>query len=236
VQGSPRFTLDIEEVHLAVSVRVLSANKNDFCWRNSQGRAGPEWVLHTDCQNDPGVLVHIVDFNSIIDLLLGAAEEATKSVDEFVVDRAGAEIVTLVFHNGHLRPFVLLDLVSLDRIQALLSGKASKDVDVAATHGDRVGVPTLIHRALACDLILQSQVEPGVLLGRRPTSCDQDLVWRESDGCGALVELACAAVSQFLDRPLVFVHVVAQADLRIDIVSEQVYPRRLILGSLKQID
>ena len=85
-----------------------------------------------------------------------------------------------------------------------------------------MGIPTLIHGALVGDLVLLGQVKPCILLWGRPSSCDEDLTWGKSDGCGALVEFTGTAVVQFLDGPLVFVDVVAEADLGVYIITEQV--------------
>jgi len=213
VQRAPCLTLHIEQVHLSVSVRVLAANQNDFCWADSQSGARPKWILHADSEDDPWVLINVVHLNRIVDLLLGATEETAKSVDELVVDRAGAEIMPLVLHDSHLRPLVRLNLVLLDGVQALLAAEASKNVDVATAHGDGVRIPTLVHGALVGDLVLQGQVQACIFLRWGAAASDQDLCWRQSDRGRALVELAGATVAQLLDRPLILVHVVAQADL-----------------------
>ena len=44
--------------------------------------------LHADSQDNPGVLVNVVHFDSVVDLLLSAAKESTECVDEFIVDGA----------------------------------------------------------------------------------------------------------------------------------------------------
>ena len=45
VQAAPRLALHIEQMHLAVPICVLAADKNDLRWRDGQGGARPEWVL-----------------------------------------------------------------------------------------------------------------------------------------------------------------------------------------------
>ena len=101
----------------------------------------PLTYLHADSEDDPCVLVNVINFNRVVDLLLRAAEEAAKGVDEFVVNGARAQVVALVLHDGHLGPLVLLDFVLLDRVEALLAAEAAKDKDIAAAHRDGVRVP-----------------------------------------------------------------------------------------------
>lgn len=116
VQAAPGLTLHIEEVDLTVSIRVLSSNQDYLSRRNSQGRTCPKWILHTDGQDNPSVLVNIVNFNGVVDFLFGTTEEASKSVDKLVVNRACTQIMPFVLHHSHLRPFILLDLILLDRV------------------------------------------------------------------------------------------------------------------------
>ena len=158
VERAPSLTLNIEEVHFAVSVRVLSSDQNDFGGGYRQGGAGPEWVLHTNCEDNPSVFVDIIHLNRIVDLLLCAAEEATESVYELIIDSACAQVMSLVLHDCHLGPFVLLNLILLNRIQALLATETSEDEDVAAAHGNSVRVSTFVHRALVRDFISLGQV------------------------------------------------------------------------------
>ncbi len=95
-----------------------------------------------------------------------------------------------------------------------------------------MGISRLVHRRLVSDLVLQCQVKPRVFLGWGPASCNQNLVWSKGDGGRALVELACTAVAQFFYRPLIFVHVITKAYLRVDIVAEEINARYLVLGAL----
>ena len=37
VKRAPRFALHVEQVHLAVSIRVFAANQDDLCWADGQG-------------------------------------------------------------------------------------------------------------------------------------------------------------------------------------------------------
>ena len=232
VERAPSLALHVEEVHFAISVGVLSTDQNDLSWGDGQGRAGPERVLHTDREDNPSVLIDIIDLDRIVDLLLRAAKEASKRINELIIDSARAQVMPLVFHDGHLGPFVRLDLVLFDRVQALLATEATEDVDVSAAHRDSVRVSTLVHRALVRDLISLGQVEPSILLGWRTATSNQDVRRGEGDGRRALIELALAAIRQLFDRPLILVNVVAQAYLRIHIVAEKVYARRLVLCSL----
>lgn len=140
--------------------------------------------------------------------------------------------MALVLHDGHLGPLVLLDFVLFDGVEALLAAEATKHEDVAAAHRDCVRVPRLVHRALVRDFVLQCQVESSVFLRGRATTCDQDFCRCQRDRSTALVKLACAAITELLDGPLVLVHIVAEANFRVDIVTEKVDPRRLVLRSL----
>lgn len=164
--------------------------------------------------------------------MLSAPEEATEGIDELVVDRACTQVVAFVLHDGHLGPFVLLDFVLFDRIEALLAAEAAQDEDVATTHRDGVCVPRLVHRAFVGDLVLLGEVESGVFLWWGTAASDQNLGGSQGNGSTALVELARAAVTQLLDRPLVLVDVVAQTDFRVDVVAEQINPWCLVLGPL----
>ena len=232
MERAPSLALHIEKVHFAVSVRVLSTDQNDFCGRYGQGRAGPEGVLHTNREHHPSVFVDIVNLDCIVDLLLCAAEEATESVNELIIYGARTQVMPLILHDSHLSPLVLFDLILFDRIQALLATKATKDEDVSATHSDSVRVSALVHRALVGDFISLGQVKPSIFFGWRTATGNQDVCRCESNSGRALIKLALAAIGQLLDRPLILIHIVAQADLRVHIVAEQVDARRLILCSL----
>ena len=84
-------------------------------------QAWHQTYLHADSQDDPRVLLDFVDFNRVINFLFGAAKEATKGIDVFVVNRAGTQVMALVLHNGHLSPLVFLHIVFFDRIKALFA-------------------------------------------------------------------------------------------------------------------
>ena len=66
--------------------------------------------------------------------------------------------MTLVFHDSHLGPFVLFDLILFDRVQTLLATETTEDIDVSTAHCNSVCVSTLIHRALISDFISLGQV------------------------------------------------------------------------------
>ena len=189
--------------------------------------------LHSDSQDNPSVFIDIVDFDRIVDLLLSASKEASKCINELVVNCACTQVMSLVFHHSHLGPFVLLDFVLFDRVKTLFAAEAAEDVHVAAAHGNGMRVSTLIHRALVCDLVLNGAIDASVFLGRTAASSYQDLVRAERDRCGALVELGSAAVRQLFDRPFVFIDVIAEANLRVHVVPEKINSRRLILGTLQ---
>jgi len=148
VERAPSLTLNIEEVNFTVSVRILTTNENDFCWGDREGRAGPQRVLHANSQDNPGVLVDVVDFNRIIDLLFSAAEEATEGINELIVDCAGTQIVTFVLHDSHLSPLIALYFIFLNRVQSLLAAEATEDVYITSALGDSMGISTFVHRTL----------------------------------------------------------------------------------------
>ena len=97
-------------------------------------------------------------------------------------------------------------------------------------------VPALVHWALARDLVLSSQIESSVFLWWTASTSNQNLIGRNSDGCGALIELASIAITQLLNLPFVFINIVAKADFRVDIITEQVNAWYLILRTLKLSD
>ena len=116
--------------------------------------------------------------------------------------------MTLVFHDSHLSPFVLFNLILFDRIQALLATKTTEDEDVSAAHGDGVRVSTFVHRALICDFITLGQVKSSIFFGWRTATGNQDVCRCESNSGRALIKLALAAIGQLLDRPLILIDVI----------------------------
>ena len=170
VKRSPSLALHIEQVHFSISIGVFAADKDDFRRGDRQGRARPERVLHANSENDPSVFVDIIHFYGVINLLLGAAEKSSKGVNELIINSASTQVMSFVFHDGHLGPFVLFNLISFDRVKALLAAEAAQHVDVGAAHGDSMRVPTLVHGALVRDLVPDCQVEAGVFLRWRSTS------------------------------------------------------------------
>ena len=210
VQRAPSLALNVEQVDFAIAIGVFAADEDDLSGADGESRAGPEWVLHSHGEHRPGVLVNIIDFNRVINLLLGRAKEATEGVDELIVDGAGTEIVSFVLHNSHLCPLVLLHLVALDRVQSLLAREAAEDEYIPAALRDGMRISTLIHGCLVSDFILLSAVKPGVLFGRRSSTCDQNVRRSEGDGGGALVEFRCATVTQLLDEPFILVDIIAK--------------------------
>jgi len=116
--------------------------------------------------------------------------------------------VALVFHGTHLRPLIFFHYVLLDRVKSLFARETTQDEHVALAHGNCVGVATLVHLAFIRDLVFNRQVQPGVFFGRGAASSDENLVGREGDGCGALVEFGGVSVIKFLEVPFVFVYVV----------------------------
>ena len=125
MKWSPSLALHIEQVHFAISIGVLAANEDDFRRGHSQGGARPKRILHTYSKNDPSIFVDIIHFYGVIDLLLGTSEESSEGVDELIINRACAQVMSFVFHDGHLGPFVLFDLISFDRVEALLAAEST---------------------------------------------------------------------------------------------------------------
>ena len=97
--------------------------------------------------------------------------------------------MSLVFHDGHLGPFVLFHFISFDRVETLLAAEPTQYVDIGAAHSDSMCIPALVHRALVRDLISDCQVEAGVLLRRRSTSRYQNIARGQGNGRRALIEL-----------------------------------------------
>ncbi len=71
----------------------------------------------------------------------------------------------LVFHSGHLSPFVVADLIFLHGTESLLSGEATKYVNVSFANCNGVCISALIHWCLVSYLVLHCKVEASVLLG-----------------------------------------------------------------------
>ena len=78
----------VEQVHFTVSVRVLSADEDDLSRADRQSRARPQRVPHAHGVHDPIILFDFKHLNCVVDLLLSAAKEATKGINELIVDRA----------------------------------------------------------------------------------------------------------------------------------------------------
>jgi len=119
----------------------------------------------------------------------------------------------LVLHGSNLRPLVFADIVPLNRAEPLLAGETAEDEDLTLADGDGVSVSRLSHRRLVQDLVLLRHVDTSVLLRRGATTRNKDLVGREGNRSGALVELVRQVVRELLEGPLVLVDIVAQADL-----------------------
>ena len=96
-------------------------------------------------------------------------------------------------------------------------------------------VSRLVHGAFVGDLVLDGEINARVLLRRGTSARDEDLVGRERDGGGALVELGGVAVVELLDGPLILVDVVAERDLGVDVVAEEV-DLGLVLGALRGLE
>jgi len=80
----PSVGVHVEQMHLSISICILASYQQNLGVRDSQCTACPQGILHPDCQSLPLVLVHIVHFDGVVDLLLGATKEATKCVDELI--------------------------------------------------------------------------------------------------------------------------------------------------------
>ena len=86
MQWLPVLGVHVEEVHLSVSVGILSTDQEDLVVRNCDGAASPKWVLHPNCEDLPQVLLHLVELNAVVNLLLCASKETSESVDALVSD------------------------------------------------------------------------------------------------------------------------------------------------------
>jgi len=111
VQVLPGLGCCVEQMDFTISVRILSSYQDYLIRRDRQGTASPKRIFHPDRENLPDILLHIKHFNAVVDLLLSAAEEATKCVNELIIYCACAEVVALVFHGWHLRPLVFSHLI-----------------------------------------------------------------------------------------------------------------------------
>ena len=194
VQWLPVLSIDIKQVHFSVSICVLATNEQDFAVWNSQCAAGPKWVLHSDGQDLPLVLINFVHLNCIVDLLLGTAEETTKCVDVLISNRACTEIVSLVFHRGNLIPLVFANVILFDRAESLLTRETAKDKDATFANGDRMCVSTLCHLSLVQDLILLCQINSGIFFWWWSSTSNQDLGRTQSNGSRTLIKFVAGGI------------------------------------------
>lgn len=101
-----------------------------------------------------------------------------------------------------------------------------------------MGITRLVHWLLVNHFVFLQQVDARVLLRGAATTCDEDLLSREGDRGRALVEFTDVGVGELLKSPLIFINVVAKADFRVDIVTEEQYLCLSLLlvqrGELKQ--
>ena len=125
--------------------------------------------------DEPVIFLNFEYFDRVVDLLLSRAEEATKSVNKFIVDRTSRQVVSLILHGCHLDPLILLDDVLLNRIESLFATEPTQYKDITLAHSDGVGITGLIHRLLVDHLILLEQVDSRVFLWWGATACYQDL-------------------------------------------------------------
>ena len=95
-------------------------------------------------------------------------------------------------------------------------------------------VSALVHLGLVQDLVLLGQINAGILFRRRTSTSDQDFSWAQSDGSGALVEFMTSVIRELFNCPLVLIHVVAETDLRVDIVSKQVDVSLVLWASVER--
>jgi len=206
---------------LTIAISVFAPNQNDFSWGNWKCTAGPKWILHSNCKDCPCVFLSLINFNSVVDFLLGTSEETSKSVDKLVVNRAGAQVVSFVFHHRHLSPLILLYSVFFHRIKPLFARKTSENKDVAFAHGNSVSISGLVHGTFIDDFILDSEVEASILFRWGPAASNQDFVGRQSNCCWALVKLGGVAIIQLFDWPFILIDIIAERNLRVYVVSKQ---------------
>lgn len=216
----PSLRLHVEQVDLTVSVGVLTSYEDDLCWTYWQSATSPKRILHSDSQDGPDIAINLIDLNWVIYFLFCAAEEASESVDELIVDGTSRQVMSFVLHGCHDSPFVFSDVILLNWVQSLLAWETTKHKDGSSAHGDGVCVPALIHESLSDDVVLLSVENPSVLLGRWASSSDQNLLGVESYGCWTLVEFLLAWVRQLFNHPFVFVDVVTEGGLGVHIVTK----------------
>ena len=222
VQWLPVLSIQIEKMHFAISVCVLAAYEQDLAVGDGEGAACPQWVLHPDGEHLPLVLVYFVHFDRVVNLLLCASEEATKSINEFICNRASTKVMALILHRRHLIPLVLLNIVLFNRAQPLLAREAAKHKHTSLTNCDCMCVPTFRHLRFVQNFVLLSQINSGVLFRWRPTASDQNLCRTQCYRGRALVEFVARCIGQLLERPLIFIDIVAETDFRVDVVAEEV--------------
>lgn len=229
----PILRIYIKQMNFTVPVSVLTTDQQDLSWRYGECATGPKGVLHSYGEDLPQVLFHFIKLNTIIDLLFCATEESTKRIDAFITDRTSAQVMSLVFHWSDLSPLIFPDVVFLYRAQSLFPRKSTKHKHRSLTDSDSMSISALIHLSLIQNLVLLGQVNPSILLWWWSSTSNQDLSWAKSDRCRALIEFMACIIRKLLDCPFVFVHIVAQADLWIDIISEKVNVSLILRSSVQ---
>jgi hypothetical protein len=111
VKGFPALGRYIKEVDFAVSVCVFTTDQENFGVGNGKCAAGPKSVLHSYAKACPKVLFYLVHFNTVINFLLCATIETTKSINALITNRTGTEIMPFIFHRSYLVPFVFSNIV-----------------------------------------------------------------------------------------------------------------------------
>ncbi len=102
-------------MNLSIPICILTTDEQNFIWGDSQSAASPKWILHSDSEDLPQILLDFIELNTVVDFLLCASEESSESVNTFVSDGAGTQVVSLVLHWCDLSPLILSDIVFFHR-------------------------------------------------------------------------------------------------------------------------
>ena len=135
----------------------------------------------------------------------------------------------LVLHRWHLGPLIFSHLVFLDRAESLLAGKSTQNVHITLANSYGVRVSAFIHRCFICYFILHCKVKSSVLFRGRSSARNQDFLGVQRYSRRTLVKLVRLCIIQFFLTPFVFVYVIAERYFLVNVVSEKINSRLVVL-------
>lgn len=219
----PVLGIYIKKMNFPISICIFTPDQKNFRWRNGESTACPERILHSNSKNLPKIFFYFIEFDAVIDFLLSASKEATKSINTIITDRTSAQIMSFILHRCNLSPLVFSNIVFFNRTQSLLSRKASQNKHSSFADCNSMGISTFVHLSFVQDFIFLSQVNSRVFFRRRASPSNKNLSWTKGNWCRALIKFMTSVIRKFFNGPFIFIHIVAKTDFGIDIISKQIY-------------